>query len=315
MFNLYRKSKHISSQLKIALANYLQKLENIDTTFNSNNDYNWAKENIAQKLLSDFILQYPNFSNITLDDFRYVIIRHRKNSRIKHKKYRKNINKLEINTIDILSKNKLFNCIRHIFEELQYSSSDLWYVYESNRNIIFQLVSRLLDFKVTDNMIIEACLQIRKAGLNKTHSIKNNSCNNNEPISIHDLSIDKRKKVYTLQTRRIGARLFRTTILNKYNNRCIISKIVTQQSIDIAHIIPYLGLQSNHQSNGLPIRKDIHPLFDNGLIILQPKDNDLVVINVSSQIKDSDYLQYHNMVIKISDKQTIQLLTKKNNSF
>ena len=41
------------------------------------------------------------------------------------------------------------------------------------------------------------------------------------------------------------------------------------QALDAAHISPYLGDQSNHVTNGVLLRADIHTLFDLQLFDLQ----------------------------------------------
>lgn len=55
--------------------------------------------------------------------------------------------------------------------------------------------------------------------------------------------------------------------------------------IDAAHIVPYNGAATNALSNGLLLRKDIHALFDAGLLTIGP---DLVVY-VSAGVDDPFY--------------------------
>jgi predicted restriction endonuclease len=46
---------------------------------------------------------------------------------------------------------------------------------------------------------------------------------------------------------------------------------------EAAHIIPYQGIETNHPSNGLPLRADIHTLFDLHLLSIKPYTYEVVV--------------------------------------
>jgi len=65
---------------------------------------------------------------------------------------------------------------------------------------------------------------------------------------------------------REGQPAFRKAILERCEGRCVITGTKLQQVLDAAHIIPYNGPGTNHVENGLMLRKDIHRLFDLGLI-------------------------------------------------
>ncbi len=40
------------------------------------------------------------------------------------------------------------------------------------------------------------------------------------------------------------------------------------EAVDAAHIQPYVNRSSDHVQNGIPLRKDIHALFDAGLLAI-----------------------------------------------
>jgi hypothetical protein len=67
-------------------------------------------------------------------------------------------------------------------------------------------------------------------------------------------------------TDRPGASQFREKILSNYENRCAVSGFISTQTIDIAHIVPYYGVESDHDQNALPLRADLHRLFDQGML-------------------------------------------------
>jgi hypothetical protein len=67
---------------------------------------------------------------------------------------------------------------------------------------------------------------------------------------------------------RPGSAEFRELVLDSYANRCAVSGITSIQAIDIAHIVPYYGVESDHIENAIPLRVDLHRLFDTGLLII-----------------------------------------------
>ena len=67
-------------------------------------------------------------------------------------------------------------------------------------------------------------------------------------------------------TTRPGASEFRETVLTEYESQCAISHIKTAEAIEVAHIVPYFGPESDELQNVIPMRVDIHRLFDRGLI-------------------------------------------------
>ncbi len=67
---------------------------------------------------------------------------------------------------------------------------------------------------------------------------------------------------------RPGASEFRAKVLDEYGNRCAITGFSTLDAIEVAHIIPYYGQGSDVIWNAIPLRTDLHRLFDRGLIRL-----------------------------------------------
>jgi hypothetical protein len=65
---------------------------------------------------------------------------------------------------------------------------------------------------------------------------------------------------------RPGATEFRNLVLQEYANRCAVSGITSTQALEVAHIVPYYGPESDDVQNAIPLRVDIHRLFDRGLI-------------------------------------------------
>jgi hypothetical protein len=84
---------------------------------------------------------------------------------------------------------------------------------------------------------------------------------------------------------RPGASEFRSKVLSVYGNRCAITGFTSLEAIEVAHIIPYYGPDSDVVWNAIPLRIDLHRLFDRGLIRL----------NYSIPIKGYKVAVHHNI--------------------
>ena len=80
--------------------------------------------------------------------------------------------------------------------------------------------------------------------------------------------IDNRRRTLTEITQRQGQGSFRSGLLTAYEGRCAITDYAVEEVLEAAHITPYLGPETNHISNGLLLRSDLHTLWDRGLIYL-----------------------------------------------
>ncbi len=81
-------------------------------------------------------------------------------------------------------------------------------------------------------------------------------------------SQDNRKRTFREITTRQGQPKFRSGLLTAYYGRCAVTGCALNEVLEAAHITPYLGPQTNHISNGLVLRSDLHILWDRGLIYL-----------------------------------------------
>ncbi|XDZ50195.1 HNH endonuclease [Neisseriaceae bacterium CLB008] len=110
---------------------------------------------------------------------------------------------------------------------------------------------------------------------------------------------DGRKKVITEIVRRQGQPKFRKAVLKAYSNTCAITQTTVESVLEAAHITPYLGEETNHISNGILLRADIHTLYDLKLIRININGT----IHVSEELLKTEYAQYHNQKINYpSDK-------------
>ncbi|MEG4208134.1 leucine-rich repeat domain-containing protein [Microcoleus sp. Pol7_A1] len=88
---------------------------------------------------------------------------------------------------------------------------------------------------------------------------------------------DARQRITASIVQRQGQPEFRHKLLIAYAGRCPITDCDVELAIEAAHIIPYQGTQTNHLSNGLPLRADIHTLFDLHLLSIRPNTNEVVI--------------------------------------
>lgn len=99
---------------------------------------------------------------------------------------------------------------------------------------------------------------------------------------------------------RLGQGLFRTLIADSYERRCAISGERTLPVLEAAHIKPFRIVQRHELPNGLLLRSDLHTLFDEGYITVDPKERRVAV---SPRIKEEfsngrDYYALHGRQLR-----------------
>lgn len=96
---------------------------------------------------------------------------------------------------------------------------------------------------------------------------------------------DNRQRTQREITKRQGQGAFRSGLLTAYEGRCAITDFAVVQVLEAAHITPYLGPETNHISNGILLRSDLHTLWDKGLIYLC----DLLTLQLKPCLATSEY--------------------------
>lgn len=113
---------------------------------------------------------------------------------------------------------------------------------------------------------------------------------------------DKRNKALREITTRQGQPAFRSGLLTAYEGRCAITGCTITQVLEAAHITPYLGPDTNHISNGLLLRSDLHTLWDKGLIYL----NDDFTLQLMPSLAGSEYAMYNGQRITLPASHSLQ---------
>lgn len=83
-------------------------------------------------------------------------------------------------------------------------------------------------------------------------------------------SVEPARRVLAELKVRDGQAVFRANVLMVYGNRCAVSGCSTAAALQAAHIEAFSGMHSHRISNGLPLRADLHNLFDADLLGIDP---------------------------------------------
>ena len=103
-----------------------------------------------------------------------------------------------------------------------------------------------------------------------------------DPASIEDA----RERILRSIVRRRGQLSFRRALLELCGSRCAVTGCSVEEVLEAAHITPYRGDPTNHPTNGLLLRSDIHVLFDLGLVSVEPETRRVVV---APELRHTDY--------------------------
>jgi putative restriction endonuclease len=103
---------------------------------------------------------------------------------------------------------------------------------------------------------------------------------------------------------RLGQGSFRIVVTDAYERRCALTGERTLPVLDAAHIKPYSVHQRHEVSNGILMRSDLHRLFDEGYITIDPLDRR---IQVSGRIREEfengrDYYKLHGQSVRDPNK-------------
>ena len=82
------------------------------------------------------------------------------------------------------------------------------------------------------------------------------------PHTNYEKGEDLRTRAHREITVRRGQKKFRKALFAAYRNRCAVTGSSVYFVLEAAHIDRYFGDHSNHVTNGLLLRADLHTLFD-----------------------------------------------------
>lgn len=105
---------------------------------------------------------------------------------------------------------------------------------------------------------------------------------------------DARRKLMALIVRREGQPAFRKQLLDAYDKKCAVSECQVEMLLEAAHIVPYKGAHTNHASNGILLRADLHKLFDLRMMFIDP---DTGKVHLHPSLIGSEYVAFQGKSI------------------
>ena len=95
---------------------------------------------------------------------------------------------------------------------------------------------------------------------------------------------------------------FRRSISTLFNHKCWITDCEIAPALEAAHITPYSQStddpQGDHASNGLLLRRDLHALFDAGLLLFKPDGTQgSYIVCIKKAARYGDYSKLHGQTL------------------
>lgn len=113
---------------------------------------------------------------------------------------------------------------------------------------------------------------------------------------------DARERILASIVQRQGQSEFRQQLIKAYGGQCAITGCNVEQALEAAHIIPYQGIDTNHLTNGLLLRADIHTLFDLYLLSIYP---DTYSVVISPKLMDTCYQDFAGCKLNLPTRQSM----------
>jgi len=107
---------------------------------------------------------------------------------------------------------------------------------------------------------------------------------------------DERTRCLREVVQRWGQPDFRERLLSAYNEQCPITGCNATPALEAAHILPYAGKKSQHTTNGLLLRSDIHSLFDLNLFGIEPTTLKVVL---ARELTETSYSKYDGVQLTV----------------
>ncbi|MFC7706050.1 HNH endonuclease [Plastorhodobacter daqingensis] len=93
---------------------------------------------------------------------------------------------------------------------------------------------------------------------------------------------------------RPGQARFRRAVFEMFGARCLVTGCETLMALEAAHVLPVFSGGGDEGWNGIPLRADLHRLFDAGAIMIEPTSWKLLVADAVRE----EYGQYHGLDLK-----------------
>lgn len=100
---------------------------------------------------------------------------------------------------------------------------------------------------------------------------------------------------------RVGQPAFRAGLLEKFENICAFTGIQPEEALEAAHLYSYAKLGEHKESGGLLLRRDIHSLFDRGLLGIDTTDQSIWVSKHLSMFDEYASLHRASVFVELGD--------------
>lgn len=101
--------------------------------------------------------------------------------------------------------------------------------------------------------------------------------------------VEEDKRTYSLKVNRQHQSSFRQRLIEAYGGKCMISGCTELSTLDACHIVPAGPKETYLTRNGLLMRTDLHRLFDEGLLSINPH-----TALVETKSNSLDYQKFNN---------------------
>ncbi|TQF65790.1 HNH endonuclease [Rhodococcus spelaei] len=111
---------------------------------------------------------------------------------------------------------------------------------------------------------------------------------------------DMRERAERQITLRRGQARFRNRLIIAYAGKCAVTGSTVTSVLEAAHIDRYYGDHTNHVTNRLLLRSDIHTLFDLRLLTV----SDATTVLLAPWLRNSEYKPLHGKTLQLPDSST-----------
>lgn len=99
---------------------------------------------------------------------------------------------------------------------------------------------------------------------------------------------------------RIGQPTFRRQLLDTFGENCAFTGPAPAPALEAAHLYSYATKGKHHRNGGLLLRRDLHRLFDLGLIAVDPSSQTLDVASDLAAFPDYSHLQGKPLTVPVT---------------
>jgi len=117
-----------------------------------------------------------------------------------------------------------------------------------------------------------------------------------KPFERRTTNLNGGHRLVTVRTR-VGQNEFRRRLIDSFKNKCAFTGENHSTALDAAHLYSYSKLGVHHLDGGLLLRRDIHRLFDKGLLAINPLTG---IIDVHKDLSIyQEYASLHGRPIQV----------------